>query len=351
VKLKILHVSEAFGGGIVSSLYSFASNAENFEHHILACEREDQPLSKNLSEIFASVNPMRRNIFDAIADIRSMVNGIKPDFVHLHSSYAGVYGRISGLPRHKIIYSPHGFAFERRSSPFLLRAFYYGVEKLLSRRSETFAGVSLEEVKTATKLNKRVRAVFVPNTTDIRPDENVSVDPARPMSIKVTCAGRLCDQKDPRFLMATLNQLSREVRERLVITWIGSGDKRISRKLSDAGVRVTGWLTHEEATRELGSCDLYLHVAAWEGFPMTVIEAAALGRPIMLRRISAFCGFGLPDEAFVGSHKDAAERIGKWVISAEQRRETALLTRKVREITSVGNQRAALSELYNMSSA
>lgn len=349
MKHKILHVSEAFGGGIVSSLYSFASNAENLEHHILACEREDQPLSKDLNEVFASVNPMRRNIFGAIADIRSMVNKIKPDFVHLHSSYAGVYGRISGLPRQKIIYSPHGFAFERRSSPFLLRMFYYAAEKFLSRRSEAFAGVSLEEVKRARKLNRRVRAVFVPNTTDILTNQNVSIDPANSMLIKIACAGRLCDQKDPHFLIETLKRLSREMRERLAITWIGSGDKRMSKKLSQIGVRVTGWVTHEEATRELASCDLYLHVAAWEGFPMTVIEAAALGRPIMLRRIRAFNGFGLPDEALVDSHKDAAERIEKWVASAEQRGENASLTRKVREITATGKQRAALSELYNMS--
>lgn len=342
---KILHVSEAFGGGIVSSLYSFATNSPEFEHHLLVCERKDQPLSKDLEARFASITPMRRGVMGAVLDIRNAVSELTPDYVHLHSSYAGVFGRLAGLDRRRVVYSPHGFPFERRSAPRIVRGLYFAIERILSSRALNFAGVSLDEVHRAQSMYKHVRAIFVPNTSDMSPTGRQSDTPGSPR-VKVACAGRLCPQKDPAFLLNTIAALPDSVKDQLSITWIGSGDTELSEQLSIAGVRVTGWVTHEEAARELEACDLYFHVAAWEGFPMTVIEAAALERPILLRKIRAFDGFNLPVEAMVHDSKHAAERLAEWVQNPDSRLSSTSLGRRVREITSVDHQRAALRELY-----
>lgn len=346
----ILHVSEAFGGGIVSSLYSFATNSSSFQHHLLISEREDQPLSKNLAEKFASITYMRRDIVGAIVDIRKKVSELNPNFVHLHSSYAGVFGRLAGLDPKRVIYSPHGFPFERRSSPVMLRALYYAIEKVLSKRALNFAGVSLHEVQCAKKMRKQVKAVFVPNTSDIGVRAEASTYSGT-LPVKVACAGRLCPQKDPAFLIRTIEALSPDVRQMLSITWIGSGDSLMEERLSIIGVKVTGWIPHDQAARELEACDLYFHVAAWEGFPMTVIEAAVLNKPILLRNISAYDGFKLPTEALIDDPSQAAERLESWVNGDAGRRGPMLLARKVRDITSVDRQRKALEELYGTSVA
>lgn len=348
---KVLHITEAFGGGIVSSLYSFAINSSSFEHHLLICERADQPLSKDLSAAFSSITIMSRNVALAIPAIKRAVAKLSPDYVHLHSSYAGVYGRLSGLDPSTTIYSPHGFAFERRSSPKLLRYLYYFIEKILSRRSMIFAGVSIDEVKYAASINPHVRAIFLPNTTDISPSLVTAHADSCLSNIDIVCAGRLCPQKDPDFLVRTLANVPQTLRDRFSVTWIGSGDDNMRRRLLESGVNVTGWVTHEEAARKLANCDLYFHVAAWEGFPMTVIEAAALGRPIVLRRIRAFSGFDLPEGAFVDTPEDAADILSAWVTSAEQRKATNTLSRKVAQITSVERQRSALADLYRIYSA
>lgn len=350
VPRKILHVSEAFGGGIVSSLYSFATSTPEYEHHLLVCERRDESLSKDLMAAFSSLEIMERNIFRAIAGIRSRFFELNPDFLHLHSSYAGVFGRLSSIDPDRIIYSPHGFSFERQSDPALVRCMYYLVEKYLSSRSSKFAGVSLDEVSRAKKLRTDIQAFFVPNTSDLTANV-VATSKVESKRFQIACAGRLCPQKDPKFLIRTLAALPERVRELISFTWIGSGDLKAIRELVGHGVRVTGWLTHTEAVRELEGCDLYYHVAAWEGFPMTVIEAAALGRPILLRKIRAFNDFDLPSDALVLSPEHAARCIEKWVEDVRQRKATETLSKKVREITSVDRQRAALRMLYENASA
>jgi glycosyltransferase involved in cell wall biosynthesis len=45
--------------------------------------------------------------------------------------------------------------------------------------------------------------------------------------------------------------------------------------LEAAGVPVTGWVARERALRELGEATVYLHWTAWDGQPLSVLEALA----------------------------------------------------------------------------
>jgi glycosyltransferase involved in cell wall biosynthesis len=63
------------------------------------------------------------------------------------------------------------------------------------------------------------------------------------------------------------------------VRWIGDGDAALKRALADGGVEVTGWLPRSEAVRLLGESTVYVHTARWDGAPMTMIEAHALGLP------------------------------------------------------------------------
>lgn len=340
----VLHVSEAFGGGITSSLFSFAESSPHVQHHLLVSERNEDSLSKDPSELFRSVKYMSRNFLAARREIFARFRELDADYVHLHSTFAGIYGRLAGIPATRLIYSPHGFSFHRRSDPAYLRAVYYFVEKSLSLRSAHFAGVSLDEVRIAREMNRRVRSVFVPNSSDAKPMGNVL--PVDEGCVRVALMGRLCAQKDPHYLLEVMHLLPPSVRSRLSFTWIGGGDSLATKALQDAGIRVTGWLNHAAARAHLERCDLYMHVAAWEGFPMTVIEAAALEKPILLRSIAAFDGFQFPPETVLMSPSEAAYRLCDWVGSADKRAASHELSRMVRDICSRERQAAALYSLY-----
>src|SRR5690606_30995080 len=112
--------------------------------------------------------------------------------------------------------------FQRLSSPRALRSIYFLIERILSRKSSNFSGVSLDEVDLSLEMNPSSRSIFVPNTTDI-PTRTIRHF-AGEGKIELVCMGRLCPQKDPGFLVETLKRLPDDVFERISVTWIGAGD-------------------------------------------------------------------------------------------------------------------------------
>ena len=76
--------------------------------------------------------------------------------------------------------------------------------------------------------------------------------------------------------------------------WIGGGEAADERALRETGAEVTGWLSRSQALGWLATADVYVHTAAWEGLPVSLLEAAALGLPIVARRIPALESLGLP---------------------------------------------------------
>jgi glycosyltransferase involved in cell wall biosynthesis len=89
--------------------------------------------------------------------------------------------------------------------------------------------------------------------------------------------GRVSIQKRPHFFAKVAHAL----RDHADFVWIGDGEEEGKRALADAGVRVTGWCTRAEALHELSSLQLYIQTSAWEGLPISVIEALAAGLPVI----------------------------------------------------------------------
>ena len=48
----------------------------------------------------------------------------------------------------------------------------------------------------------------------------------------------------------------------------------------------------------LTAAQLYLHTAAWEGGPVSTVEAASLGLPVLARGIPSMVSLGYPDASF-----------------------------------------------------
>ncbi len=100
--------------------------------------------------------------------------------------------------------------------------------------------------------------------------------------------GRVAPQKDPQFLLDTLGQIKKaELAHDIDITWIGGGERELEDQLRAQGIKVTGMIPRDEVVSLLKTSDLYLHTAAWEGMPLTILEAAKLHLPMVIRSIGA----------------------------------------------------------------
>jgi glycosyltransferase involved in cell wall biosynthesis len=138
----------------------------------------------------------------------------------------------------------------------------------------------------AKKLNPSIGRAFVPNSPTLEP----SAEPTNgPLYNRVFMIGRISKQKDPHYFIRVA-ELVRASEPTTSFVWVGDGDVDTRDELVAAGVDVTGWLGADELSVLLGEGGVYLHSAAYEGFPLSVLDAAAFHVPIVARAIPAFDG-------------------------------------------------------------
>lgn len=288
---RILHVTEAFGGGVAAAIGDYVSAAPGLEHWLLLSHRPDFPVSlpKGVSPAGVFHLPdgyrARRR---AIADVYKR---LRPDRVHAHSSLAGAYCRqLLTIPADEIVYTPHCYAFERQDTPSAVRAAYWIAERLLTSRTGVVAACSPREAQLARRMGVS-RVIHVPNIVLPVADAPLSSGGRRQRPLAVAI-GRLCPQKDPAFFARAA-----AAGPSLDWVWIGDGDLDLRRMLEGAGVRVTGWLERPEISRLLSEAGVYVHTAAWEGAPLALLEAVGAGLPVAARDIPALAALGLSDLA------------------------------------------------------
>ncbi len=335
---RILHVCEALGGGVTTALIEFVNSSPGYEHHLIARLRSSDHTGAQIEGHFASVTWLPGSFRGWRRTIRGRVRALIPDVVHAHSSKSGALVRVTaGVRAEQIVYSPHCYAFERRDVSRLVRAAYGLVEWLLAHRHHWVAAVSPREAAIASRLNGSSRVTYVPNVVRLAPRSVALREP-----FTVVAAGRVTSQKDPDWF-ATAAAASRRAGSRVRWVWLGGGDAAATRRLEEAGVMVSGWLSRERLLAEMTNASAYVHTAAWEGAPVSVLEAAALGLPIVGRRIPALESLAVPGlcdtPAALAEAVEALRAPEQWCLSQRA-------SRLLRERHQPQAQVQALAELY-----
>jgi glycosyltransferase involved in cell wall biosynthesis len=280
--------------------------------------------------------------------VRQHIKRLRPDIVHAHSSYAGLYVRLLPIyPGRSLVYTPHGLSFERRDVSPAARALFWFVEAVLSFRGAQVAAVGPREAELAARLPGRPAVTYLPHVVPT-PD---SVTPPRVDNVegasrlRVATLGRITPAKDPEFF-AHAALASRAADLPVTWLWVGGGDPDDESALREAGVLVTGWVPRPQALGWLATADVYVHTAAWEGSPISILEAAALGLPVVAKRSPALRTLGLP--VLFDSFQELVDLVGS--LADEQRRaELRAQSRCLLERHQPAAQRAALERIYGLS--
>lgn len=186
-----------------------------------------------------------------------------------------------------MLYEPHCLKFTDPGSSTGYRAFYWLAERVLGPRTDTFVVLSPQEDRLARRLAPRARRVMLPNA----PQEGLAPPPSA-RDRTVVMSGRIAPQKAPAWF-AEAARTAQRLDPSVEFRWIGDGDPDQRAELTDSGVIVTGWLDRDQLGDELARAGVYLHSASYEGFPISVLDAAACGTPIVVRDIEAFEGTSL----------------------------------------------------------
>ena len=222
--LRILHVSEAFGGGIVGVVAPLAERLTRAGHSVAVAYgvRPETPadVRNELSddvEVFPlpwQRRTMREQVKAAKA-LRRLAAEWEPDVVHLHSSFAGVVGSMALARRYVLVYSPHGYSFTRTTDAPLRRLAYRAAERYVARRVDVVAAVSESEAAQA-RAGVRAPAVeVVPNGIPELDPGALPTVPSRPVA-RVVGMGRADHQRQPdaagRILASVADVFARGVR-------------------------------------------------------------------------------------------------------------------------------------------
>ena len=329
-----LHVTECFSTGVSRAIRAAVAALPEWEHHLLACGDDDPS-----RDGFVTVEQLPMGAARRIAVVNRRVRSLRPDLVHAHSSWAGVYARAAALPV-PVIYQPHGYRVNDPDLPRAPRLAVMGAERLLGRNTDMVLALSQQEMRWARKLSPGAKAVMVPNAPTLPDCPDGADDEREPV---VVMSGRVSVQKDPAFFAALAERVGKQ-RGDVKFRWLGGrDDEPLARTLSRAGVVVTGWLSSEAIARELRHAAVYMHTATYEGFPLSVLDALACRTPVVVRDIAAFDGVGLVQVSTVEQAASAVFDIldgGPLLAQTRQRGEQVLAS------MNAGAQQRALQEAY-----
>lgn len=279
-------------GGVPKAVRSYIENSpEEFTHLVLSPFLKGSP-----APVWQGLNvehhDLGAGLLRRIATVRATVAHVVPEIVHAHSSFSGLYSRARRIAA-PVVYEPHCFKHDDPRTPSVQRAIYRGVEKVLARRTWKFGTLTSHEEGLVRSLSPAATCVSIPNLPTVAPRLETQ-HTGSPTTIPViSMAGRIARQKDPEFFLKVATSLRSKIPS-VHFQWIGDGDPQLRKHLEQAGIEVTGWLDAPGVAASLASSSVYVHTAAYEGFPLSILDAAAQGIPIAARTIKALEGSGLP---------------------------------------------------------
>jgi glycosyltransferase involved in cell wall biosynthesis len=107
-----------------------------------------------------------------------------------------------------------------------------------------------------------------------------------PEAPRLVCVGRLCEQKGQMLLLEAAERIAR-AGVPFELTLAGDGPMRAAvereihrRRLKDC-VRITGWLSNRQVREEIRMARVLVLPSFAEGLPVVIMEALALGRPVV----------------------------------------------------------------------
>jgi glycosyltransferase involved in cell wall biosynthesis len=285
----VLHVCEALGGGTISAMAAMVDATPEIDHHLLARHRPGCDTGLDLAAVFTSVTELPTNPPRAVRRLRQRILGLFPDVVHAHSSFAGLLTRVVPLAGVPLVYSPHCFAVERRDVGPWARNFYALVERSLAARTDLLLAVAPHEIVLAERLGYP-RSAYAVNRV------NLALEPSArfQLPVRIVTAGRICAAKDPDHFIHVKRYVESELQLHASWEWLGGGREAPTERLRAAGVSVSGWLDQRELVARMSAAQIYLHTAAWEASPISILEAANLGLPLVLRGIPTLESLALP---------------------------------------------------------
>ena len=242
----------------------------------------------------------------ALRRIRHEVAGFHPDVVHTHASKAGALGRrvlgsraFQAVPR---VHTFHGHVLEGYFPAPVSRRLI-ALERRLAAETDRIVAVSHRTAEDLLRLGVTTEEKLCVVQPGVELDELLAL--ARPRgapgplrellgvgseAFLCACVGRLAEVKQPERALEVFSLLARR-HPHLHLVFVGDGELRgtLERRIRTGGaelerrVHLVG--ARPDVAAVLGELDAVLLTSRTEGLPVSLIEAAAAGLPVVAREV------------------------------------------------------------------
>lgn len=234
------------------------------------------------------VDALKRNIsplddIKSIFLIRSAIKHINPDIISLHSSKAGIVGRVAACGLNiPVIFTAHGWAFANGVGKIKQKIFCT-IERIMAPLASKIITVSEQDKNLAIQKNvaSDTKQIVIHNGM---PDTDYThrYSSANTKKVKMVSVARFSEQKDHKSLFLALSSMTSLDWE---LKLVGKGPlidfyKQYTVELGlDTKIEFLGERNDVEVI--LADSDIFLLISNWEGFPRSILEAMRAGLPVI----------------------------------------------------------------------
>jgi glycosyltransferase involved in cell wall biosynthesis len=344
-RLSVLHVSHTGEGGAGKCVADFVRDQLARGWEVTVATEPGSSLAKQVASAggrlipWAATRHPSRRLPGEMAQLRRIIASALPDVIHLHSSKAGLCGRLIVRGRLPTLFQPHGWSFEAASG--LLEWLVVAWERFGARWSHAIVCVSEAERHRGVERGIRARFRVIPNGVDTERFREADEPARREARLRlgigevplVVCVGRLSRAKGQDVLVDAWPSVRKEVAD-AELALVGDGeDMEQLRRIAGPSVRFAG--QRPDVVDWLAASDVVAVPSRWEGMSLGMLEAMATGRSIVITDVpgarEALAGHGaiVPTEdpaalaaAIVERLRDHERRNVEGAASARRARES-----------------------------
>jgi len=247
-----------------------------------------------------SRSPYSPKVFKSLQQMEKLLKEIRFSLVHVHTPVAAFVTRLACQPTntHPVLYTAHGFHFYK-GAPLKNWLLYYNMEKLAARWTDGLITINEEDFEAAKKfrLRNNGQVFYVPGVgVDVEAIQQraAAIDRStkrRELGIDdkstvIITVGELNTNKNHTQVLRALSELRKTNLHYLIV---GTGEnelklKKMVKQLSlQNNVSFLGF--RKDIPELLSASDIFILTSRREGLPRAILEAMAVGLPIIATNV------------------------------------------------------------------